>query len=647
VCNSFFIRGTYYLYLLLFIFYCCHPAYAQIEEEMKILRMFYKEKELVLTPTRYPKPISQVAENITVVTSKEIEEMNAHTVAEVLSRVTGVFVDFAGQDFGSTSLLRIQGSSERHVLVLIDGVAWNLLSSGGAETNSIPVRIIERIEVIKGPASSSWGSSLGGVINIITKATGNSDKPRGTINASYGEKNTQDYSAEVSGKAGPVGYYLFAGHQESDGLRSSRYFDNYSLYSKSNISISKDIDLDLTLSYSEPHIGFGDIPGNDITSTGIIRTFFATASLNAEITQELRLKVSFHTFKQKFVQSNEVLGVGFYGPAGDLFLDTIYDEKTMGGSGRLVWTHGMHTVVLGSDIDQGSLDQTLNAGPFLQSIEVPATSMAHPAIDRWAIYANDTILLGKWSVTPGIRYDHNSITGSFTSPSLGVTYSPDEQTILRASVARGFTIPPLSTTSAGALFLDPNPSLKPEEVWSYQAGVESRAIQYFWLKATVFRHDLKNALEREPPAGSPPAFNDLIVNDGKIRRQGFEVETETIPFYNLSLKAGFAYVHTDPPANQRSTGIYAYNIGLTYDDKKSLRANLLGHYVWWDLEAPFRAKYNAFIWDINLMMKIHSSEKIITEIFITAHNIFNGSQYTLGDTKNPSRWVEGGIRVRF
>jgi vitamin B12 transporter len=614
---------------------------------MEILQMYYKEEELVVTPTRYPKPISQVAENITVVTSKEIEEINAHTVAEVLSRVTGVFVDFAGQDFGSSALLRIQGSSERQVLVLIDGVAWNFLSSGDAETNSIPVRIIERIEVIKGPASSAWGSSLGGVINIITKTAGSTDKPAGTMSAFYGEKNTQDYSAEVSGKAGPVGYYLFAGSQESDGLRPSRYFDNYSLYSKSNISISKDIDLDLTLSYSEPHIGFGDLPGNDITSTGIYRTFFATASLNAAITQELSLKVSFHTFKQKFVQRNEVLGVGFYGPAGNLFLNTIYDEKTTGGSGRLVWTYGKHKVVLGSDIDHGSLDQTLDAGSFLQSIGLPATSMAHPEIDRWAIYANDTILLGKWSVTPGIRYDHNSITGSFTSPSLGVTYSPDEQTILRASVAGGFTIPPLSTTSAGALFLDPNPSLKPEEVWSYQGGIESRAIRYLWLKATVFRHDLKNALERELFAGGPPAFNDLIVNGGKIRRQGFEVDTETIPFYNLSLKAGFAYVHTKPPANQRSTGIYAYNIGFRYDDKKSLKANLLGHYVWWNLEAPLQAKYNSFIWDINLMKKIHSSEKLTAEIFITAHNIFNGSQYTLGDTKNPRRWVEGGIRIRF
>src|SRR4030067_1926321 len=81
---------------ILFFFFFYHPAYAQIEEEMKILRMFYKEEELVVTPTRYPKPISQVAENITVITYKEIESMNTHTLTEVLNTIPGIQVDIRG-----------------------------------------------------------------------------------------------------------------------------------------------------------------------------------------------------------------------------------------------------------------------------------------------------------------------------------------------------------------------------------------------------------------------------------------------------------------------------------------------------------------------------------------------------------------------
>ena len=628
----------------------CQTSFAQSEEEMKILRLFYKEKELVVSPTRHPKPISHVAENITVVTAREIEEMNAHTVAEVLNRIPGLFISF-NQDFGATSLIQIQGSEERHVLVLIDDIPWNFLASGHAETNSIPVGIIERIEIIKGPASSTWGSSLGGVINIITKPAGTAKRPTGSISASYGEENTQDYRAEVSGKAGAVGYYVFAGRQKSDGLMPSRYFDNHSLYSKLHVPLSEDVDMGLTMGYSDPEIGLGDFPSADITSSGSSRTFFATASLDASLTRELSLNLSFHRFKQKSVLMNDALGLGFSGSPGELYLDTTYDEETTGGSSKFVWTHGAHTAVLGLDAGHGKLDQTLQAGSLLQSMGLPATSSTHPDIDRRAIYANDTIVIDRWSITPGIRHDHNSITGSFTSPSLGVTYRLGEDSIVRASAARGFTIPPLSWTSGGALFLDPNPSLEPEKVWSYQAGVETAALRHVWLKATAFRHEVEDALTKEPFGGGPPTFNDLIINNGEIRRQGLELQAETVPVHNLSLLAGFAYVDLKPASERGSTGIYSYDIGARYDDMKSFRAQLFGHYVWWDFDAISKANWDAnydnFIWDLNLNKKIYSHEKAAAGLFLTVHNIFNGSQYTFGDSKNPKRWVEAGIRVTF
>jgi len=638
--------GTFLFSFVLTIVYLCHTGAAQSEEEMKILRMFYREKDLVVSPTRHPKSVSQVAENITVATAREIEEMNAHTVAEVLNRIPGLFVNF-NQDFGAASLIQTQGSEERHVLVLVDDIPWNFLASGAAETNSIPVGIIERIEVIKGPASSSWGSSLGGVINIITKPAGTIPRPIGSIRASYGEENTQDYRAEVSGTAGPVGYYVFAGRQDSHGLRPSRDFDNHSVYSKFHIPLLTNVDVDVSIGYSDPEIGLGDFPSGDITAAGASRTFFTAASLDASLTRELGLNVSFHRYKQKSALMNDVLGLGLSGPPGELYLDTIFNEETAGGSGKLVWTHGIHTAVLGVDIDRGKLDQTITAGPLLQSMGVPATSTTHPDIDRWAIYANDTIIIDRWSITPGIRYDHNSITGAFVSPSLGVTYRFDEDSILRASVARGFTIPPLSWTSGGALFLDPNPSLGPEKVWSYQAGVESAAARYLWVKATFFRHELEDALILEPFGGGPPAFNDLFINNGKIRRQGLELEVEAVPIYFLSLLAGFAYVDLRPSNEAGSGEIYSYNIGLKYDDRESLRAQLFGHYVWWDYDAALKASYDDFIWDLNINKKIWPKKRSATELFLTAHNIFNGSQYVFGDSKNPRRWVEAGIRVKF
>ena len=635
--------------LPLFLF--CHSSFAQSEEEMQVLQMFYKEKDLVVSATRNPKPISQVAENITVVTAKEIENMNAHTVADVLNRVPGLFIAH-NQDFGAPSLLQIQGSESRHVLVVIDGIQWNYLSSDTAETNSIPVGIIERIEIIKGPASSSWGSSLGGVVNIITKDAGNTTRPSGSLSASYGERDTQDYKAQVSGLAGPVGYYLYAGRQDSDGLRASREFETYSLYSKFRLPISSKVTTEFTLGYSEPELDVGVFPSGDVHQTANERTFFATGSLNALLTKDLNFQLSFHKFKQKAALMSDSLGLLFGGspfdPPGFLFQDSTYKEETTGGDAKFIWNTRHHTLVFGGEFDHGELDQTIKTGTLLQLFGAPANAITHPNIDRWGIYLNDTIVIDRWSITPGIRYDKNTITGSFVSPSIGVTYRVWKDSILRASVARGFTMPPLSWTSGGGLFLDPNSSLKPEQILCYQFGGETAAFKYFWLKATFFRHEVKDTLTLVPYGGGPPSFNDIFENKGKTRRQGGEFELQTVPFYNFYFVGGFSYIHFSPPNEGNGTkDSYSYSLGFRYDDNKSFRAELFGHYVWWNLYSAANAKYDNFLWDLNLTKKIFLQERTSPELFLTAHNLFNGAQYTYGESKNPRRWVEAGIRIKF
>jgi vitamin B12 transporter len=433
-------------------------------------------------------------------------------------------------------------------------------------------------------------------------------------------------------------------------LRNDRYFEINSFYSKIDIPVSSDLKLGLTMGYSNPRIRFGDFPSSVVPfkSKGIVRAFFTTASLGAALSRGLDFEASFYTFRQKFVQTDEILNdalvMGFPVSAGDLFENLAYDEKTTGGSSKIIWTRGMHTAVLGADISTGHLDQTIDYGQIYQIFGKPETIRTNPRIHKWAVFVNDTITTGKFSITPGIRYDRNNVTGSFTSPSLGATYRLGEHTILKTSVARGFTIPPLSFTSGGGLFLDPNPSLKPEKVWSYQAGVESGMTDYLWMKATVFRHDLNDALEQ---FAETPSSNAVYLNNGKIKRQGIEFNAETVPLYDISLNAGFTYVRIKPSSGSDTANKYAYNLTIKYDDRKSFMAQLFGYYIWWDLDRSAMAKYDTFIWDLNLHKKIYSTEKTNTEIFLTAHNIFNGSHYAYGDTKNPGRWLEAGLRFKF
>jgi vitamin B12 transporter len=341
------------------------------------------------------------------------------------------------------------------------------------------------------------------------------------------------------------------------------------------------------------------------------------------------------------------MGFGFYGEqTPELLQNTVYDEETTGGRGKLIWEGGMQTAVLGVDVDYGRLTEKLSAGPFLQSVyEYPPVSKARAHINRWAIYANDTIIMNQFSITPGVRYDDNNITGSFVSPSLGVTYQFQKDSILRASVARGFAVPGLAWTSGGALFISPNPSLDSERVWSYQGGLETAAFRYFWIKGTFFYHELSDyqtLLSRYPDQPT-----DLIVNDGKVKQLGGEIEAQTMSFHNFSLYGGFSYVHSNQPALSSYRYRYMLTPGLVYDDQRSFRAEFFGRYLWWGVPPPSDGKYDDFICDLNLNKKIYSKNDLSSELFFTGHNLFNGSQYVGTVYQNPRRWVEAGIRIEF
>jgi vitamin B12 transporter len=194
---------------------------------------------------------------------------------------------------------------------------------------------------------------------------------------------------------------------------------------------------------------------------------------------------------------------------------------------------------------------------------------------------------------------------------------------------------------------NPNPSLKPEEIWSYQVGMESSALNYVRVKATFFRDDLKKILAKELYGAGPPSFNDVYINKGNNKRQGLEIESESIPFYNLTFMTGFSYSAISPPTETGASDIYSVDIGIRYDDNESIRARLSGRYVWWDVNPVYMAEYGDFVWDFNINKKIMASENLSSELFLTAHNLFSGSQYTNGDSKNPGRWLEAGVKFKF
>ena len=650
--NSCFLQKSIFLLALTLIAISfCQRAIAQSEEEMKVLRMFYKEEELVVTPSRQLKPISQVAENITIITLDEIEAMNAHTLTDVLKNIPGVQMDLRGGP-GSGSNAHIQGSEFKHVLLMMDGVTLNNLSEGFADSGAIPVQNIGRIEIIKGPASSSWGSSLGGIINVITKPAGYPEKTRVTLSESDGERNTLDTRLEIIGGAKNLGYYLLAGKLDSDGFFPNTSSDMNNLYMKLRWDLTGKASLFSTFGYNKGSKGCGEFPwydpSNNYSQGHDFEHLFSTLSINYFITNKADLNLSFRTSRLKMEFFRNKLS------NGESWTDAFFpnmrypytdNDLTYGGAVKLTWKYGIHNMVFGADFEDGELESGRITG-------------GTHSLEKSAIFVNDTIIFDlsstahRFSITPGIRYDHTSTNGDFLSPSLGATYRLAKKTIFRGEVARGFNIPLLSDTFGTSSYFDyvPNPDLKVEKIWSIQAGIESTVLKYIWFKTTLFRHNIQDAIDVEQSPEDPRKY--ISVNTKKQRRQGFEVEIKTAPVFNTSLLAGYVLIDATEeglPKYIPETPRYTYDIGIQYNTNNSFKASLKGHYIKWynDPETLFPGKYKTFIWDMNLMKRIYKSDTIMVEAFFTGHNIFNGAQYRTELCKNPGRWIEIGARFKF
>lgn len=629
------------------------PGFAQerpsgtVEDDF--LNLYFDDKQVVEAATRVAKPISQVAENVTIITAAEIERMNAHNLDDVLNRVAGVYVNYYGLDFNNNSNIYIHGSSWEHVVVLLDGIRMNKASAEVAWVNLIPVRTIKRIEVIKGAASSVWGSALGGVINIITKDTGATARPQAEVVASAGEKGSQDVTAELAGKVSRVSYYLYGGKQESDGLRDDRYFDNESGYGKLRLELARDMSLEFSALYSNPEYMDTYWASAGFSQELRDKNTFVSVRFDTLVAENLNLHAELFRFDNDYRAERHTVT-----PPETLIQDFFNDQESNGGALRLDYSLGTHKVVAGADYQRNEIQVTwkYRNGAFWD-LYYPALA---PMGDYFAndlltedvsgYYVNGTFIFDKLTVTPGLRWDHiSTVSDELISPSLGATYQFRPDTLLRAAVSRGFRKPPIYYLEVDPVYSPTavNPDLNPEKNWSYQLGLETTAIPYLHVKTTFFHHDVENTWEWAPD------WSVFRINGDRSQRQGFEVEVATKPLFYTTLKANFTYTYSDMTADRADHSSIA-NIILLFDHPDIVTAELSGHYVKWGefLADGAEAEYNkAMLWDLTVNRTLYDTEDLGISLFATVRNIFDGNQYVTERWPNAPRYCEAGMKLRF
>ncbi len=210
-----FVRGVAYVsendMKRLFLFLPLFPAVAWSDDFP-----LYEGNEIVVTAARIPEPLDQSLEDVSVISQKDIQSSGAPDVLSVLRNLAGVEITQSG-GIGKQSSIFMRGTNSDHVLVLLDGVRIDSATTGTAEVDQLMLDQIDRIEVVRGNASSLYGSSaIGGVIQIFTKK--GAGKPNFNFSTGYGSYNSKRLSSGFGGVIGSNQFQIQASKYATDGI---------------------------------------------------------------------------------------------------------------------------------------------------------------------------------------------------------------------------------------------------------------------------------------------------------------------------------------------------------------------------------------------------------------------------------------------
>ncbi|MFT7723036.1 MAG: TonB-dependent receptor [Roseateles sp.] len=174
---------------------------------------------VVTTATRSPQRLSEVLADLTVITRADIERQAAASLADLLRNNGCGELARNGGPAGTTSVF-LRGADNRHTLVLIDGVKTDSQATGGASWQGLPLAQIERVEVLKGPASALYGSdAVGGVIQIFTRKGGG--RSSADVGIAAGNLGTYKADAYLAGAAGLFDYAVTGAFEGTDGFNAT------------------------------------------------------------------------------------------------------------------------------------------------------------------------------------------------------------------------------------------------------------------------------------------------------------------------------------------------------------------------------------------------------------------------------------------
>ncbi|PTT22607.1 TonB-dependent receptor [Acidovorax sp. HMWF029] len=226
--------------------------------------------ETVVAATRTPQPLTDLVADVSVVDRETIENSGVTGLADLLARLPGVEFSRNGGP-GTTTGVFLRGAESRFTAVYIDGVRIDSQSTGGAPWESIPLGLIDRIEVLRGPAGAVYGSdAMGGVVQIFTKRGERGTAPY--VGVGLGSHGTSKLEAGISGASGTWDYALGLSRENSKGFNARTVatqnpdrdgFRNTAGHARVGLQVDAVHRLEGTLMVNDTNSGYDNGPGKD------------------------------------------------------------------------------------------------------------------------------------------------------------------------------------------------------------------------------------------------------------------------------------------------------------------------------------------------------------------------------------------------
>ncbi len=519
------------------------PSPGKKEANFQLEPTSYQYDQLVITANKYSQDLREVAASGYVIDSKLFSERGYQKIDDAFRYVPGVTMTLDQISIrGSSGYSRGAGT---RVLVAMDGIPIYTPDTGEIIWELIPISEIKRVEILKGAASSLYGSSaIGGVINIISKEN--------TTNAvSYFKLHGGIYNKPSYEEWQWTNKTLTFNSQS---FSHSRSIGNLNL----SASISRFEDMsyrknDEQLRYSaflKANYQFSEFTSLSFMGTGYTRkrkTFINWKNLNNALIPD-------DSDLGELINSDRtILGMNFKHIINDnlsiSFIPSLYisywsdqTESSNKSSSKLYRSELRTNYKLANSTN-------IIAGAEFQYNSVASNIFGNRTANIVGLFSQvDYKIIDPLNLSFGLRYDNSSLTDldneNSVSPKFGINYKLNDNTYLRASLGKGFRAPSLAeaftSTTLSGLKVIPNPNLKSETSYSYEAGINHNFYNIVSFDFTVFNNEYYDMIEIEfDPFNGEAFFNNLT----RARIQGIDLSTVTNLFaQKLTFNLSYTYL---------------------------------------------------------------------------------------------------------